>query len=160
MKQNKGFTLIELLAVIVILAIIALIATPIVLNMIANARKSAAKSSTLGYVDSIEYYAGFHQADPNGTDLGIAGYNVAVPAGDCNVTTTGDSVCGRFVAAVNAKSKGEAPKAGWFTTNNSGEVQAADLQYNGYTCHYVKGQDTTCDKADITAKVDTTTLAS
>ena len=34
MKRKKGFTLIELLAVIVILAIIALIATPIILNMI------------------------------------------------------------------------------------------------------------------------------
>ena len=30
---KKGFTLIELLAVIIILAIIALIATPIILNM-------------------------------------------------------------------------------------------------------------------------------
>lgn len=39
--KNKGFTLIELLAVIVILAIIALIATPIVLGIIEDARKSA-----------------------------------------------------------------------------------------------------------------------
>ena len=48
MKNRKGFTLIELLAVIVILAIIALIATPIILNMISKARKSAAKDSALG----------------------------------------------------------------------------------------------------------------
>ena len=41
MKKNKGFTLIELLAVIVILAIIALIATPIVLNLINSAKKGA-----------------------------------------------------------------------------------------------------------------------
>ena len=33
-EKNKGFTLIELLAVIVILALIALIATPIILNVI------------------------------------------------------------------------------------------------------------------------------
>ena len=32
--RKKGFTLIELLAVIVILAVIALIATPIILNII------------------------------------------------------------------------------------------------------------------------------
>ena len=37
--KRKGFTLIELLAVIVVLAIIALIATPIVMNTIKNARK-------------------------------------------------------------------------------------------------------------------------
>ena len=53
MKNKKGFTLIELLAVIVILAIIALIAVPIVLNMINSARKSAARSAALGYVDAI-----------------------------------------------------------------------------------------------------------
>ncbi len=41
---NKGFTLIELLAVIIILAIIALIATPIILNVIDDAKRSAGLS--------------------------------------------------------------------------------------------------------------------
>ena len=41
-KRNKGFTLVELLAVIVILA---LIATPIILNVINDAKKQAAKDS-------------------------------------------------------------------------------------------------------------------
>lgn len=54
MKKNKGFTLIELLAVIVILAIIALIATPIILGVIEDARKSSAESSALGYIDAVE----------------------------------------------------------------------------------------------------------
>ena len=40
-KRKKGFTLIELLAVIVILAIISMIAIPIVLNIIGDTRKSA-----------------------------------------------------------------------------------------------------------------------
>ena len=42
--KKKGFTLIELLAVIIILAVVALIATPIVLNVIDDARSSAALS--------------------------------------------------------------------------------------------------------------------
>ena len=53
-EKNKGFTLVELLAVIVILAIIALIATPIILNVINNAKKEAAKDSFYGYMDAIE----------------------------------------------------------------------------------------------------------
>lgn len=52
--KKKGFTLIELLAVIVVLAIIALIATPIVLNLINNAKEGAAKSSATSYVKAVE----------------------------------------------------------------------------------------------------------
>lgn len=48
--KNKGFTLIELLAVIVILAIIALIATPIILGIINDARDEAkARSAEMVY---------------------------------------------------------------------------------------------------------------
>ena len=53
-EKNKGFTLVELLAVIVILALIALIATPIILNVINDAKKQAAKDSAYGYMDAIE----------------------------------------------------------------------------------------------------------
>ena len=56
MRNKKGFTLIELLAVIIILAVIALIATPIVLNVIDSARKSANKDSAYGLLDSAKLY--------------------------------------------------------------------------------------------------------
>ena len=55
-EKNKGFTLVELLAVIVILALIALIATPIILNVINDAKKQAAKDSAYGYMDAVEKY--------------------------------------------------------------------------------------------------------
>ena len=55
-EKNKGFTLVELLAVIVILALIALIATPIILNIIKDAKRSAAKNSAYGYIDAVEKY--------------------------------------------------------------------------------------------------------
>ena len=52
--MKKGFTLIELLAVIVILAIIALIATPIVLSIINDSKESAVIRSAEFYVDAVE----------------------------------------------------------------------------------------------------------
>ena len=55
-EKNKGFTLVELLAVILILALIALIATPIILNVINDAKKQAAKDSAYGYMDAVEKY--------------------------------------------------------------------------------------------------------
>ena len=52
--RNKGFTLIELLAVIVILAIIAFIATPIILGIINDTKKEASKRSVEMYAKAVE----------------------------------------------------------------------------------------------------------
>lgn len=80
MKMNKkGFTLIELLAVIVILAIIALIATPIVLNVVDNAKKSAANSEARMIVSGIEKYCTMALFG----DASLTGANSA----DCTATT-------------------------------------------------------------------------
>ena len=53
---KKGFTLIELLAVIIILAIVALIATPIILNVIDDARVSAGRSEANMILSGINNY--------------------------------------------------------------------------------------------------------
>ena len=52
--KKKGFTLIELLAVIVILAVIALISMPLVLNTIDKAKKGAAIESANGIISAAE----------------------------------------------------------------------------------------------------------
>ena len=52
--KKKGFTLIELLAVIVILAIIALIATPLVLKYIETARTNSKITSVQNYMKAVE----------------------------------------------------------------------------------------------------------
>lgn len=54
--KKCGFTLIELLAVIIILAIIALIATPIILNVIVDARKSAGMSEAKMIYSAVNEY--------------------------------------------------------------------------------------------------------
>lgn len=56
MKKNnkKGFTLIELLAVIVILAIIGLIATPVILGIVNNVKEFSMLRSSDMYLDSLE----------------------------------------------------------------------------------------------------------
>lgn len=54
MKKKKGFTLIELIAVLVIMAIIALIVTPLVMTIIRKAKDSAAKRSVDAYGRSID----------------------------------------------------------------------------------------------------------
>ena len=51
--KKLGFTLIELLAVIVILAIIALITTPLITGIVGKAKKGGAESSALGWIDAV-----------------------------------------------------------------------------------------------------------
>ena len=73
MKNKLGFTLIELLAVIIILAIVALIATPIVLDVIDDARISAGRSEANIIYNGINNYCINEemaaQLDPNYTRI-------------------------------------------------------------------------------------------
>lgn len=86
MKMNKkGFTLIELLAVIVVLAIIALIATPIVMNTIKKSQNGADARSVEAYGKAIEssyyQYALEHNGEyPTATfqNLDLSGNGAAV----------------------------------------------------------------------------------
>lgn len=115
MKSNKGFTLIELLAVIVILAIIALIATPTILGVIETARLGAAKSSGLGYVDAVEkqYAIDMLETDEDKKVLTIA------QDGTIDVGNT------------TLELKGQAPKAGTVTFDQTkGTILSATLQFN------------------------------
>ena len=67
MNMKKGFTLIELLAVIVILAIIALIATPIILDIINDAREESNERSVELYGTAIKN--AIANSELNGTQI-------------------------------------------------------------------------------------------
>ena len=61
--KRKGFTLIELLAVIVILAVIALISIPMILNTVEKSKEGAAKVSAENYLDAVEKYIAIQEID-------------------------------------------------------------------------------------------------
>jgi prepilin-type N-terminal cleavage/methylation domain-containing protein len=72
MKNKKnGFTLIELLAVIIVLAIIALIATPIIFNVIENAKIKSLENSCYGVIDAVrtKYAEGLLNSENGLVDL-------------------------------------------------------------------------------------------
>ena len=72
--KKKGFTLIELLAVIVVLAIIALIATPIVMNVIKKANEGAAERSADNYIKAVETLIATEKLD--GTPVADGKYQI------------------------------------------------------------------------------------
>ena len=83
--KKKGFTLIELLAVIVILAVIALIATPLIMNVINDAKKNAFKDSAYGIIKAVELRAMQQSVE------GLGGtYKVTITGDNSDITYSGD----------------------------------------------------------------------
>ena len=116
MKSNKGFTLIELLAVIVILAIIALIATPTILGVIETARKGSAESSALGYIDAVEKQIAIDMLEQE-----AAGKVLAKTSGSLTVGTDDTKLT----------VKGTKPTSGTVTVDeNKGTITGANLVIN------------------------------
>ena len=117
--MKKGFTLIELLAVIIILAIVALVATPIILNVIDDARKSAAESEANMIVSGINNYCATSEMKKQmgtfveGTDV------------DCTKTALDTTAISKMVQLGNASVSGSA-------TFSGGKVTAITVVSNGY----------------------------
>ena len=77
---KNGFTLIELLAVIVILAIIALIATPIILGIINDAREKANERSVELYASAVRNgIAAYQLREMKEVEAGTYGTNNPLP---------------------------------------------------------------------------------
>ncbi len=132
-KNTKGFTLIELLAVIVILAIIALIATPIVLNLIDKARKGAAESSAYAYINAAEKAAVVTLMDNTGINLNQA--SCAVSASGKTLICSGGSISEGSSVSFDLDIKGDLPtgESDKIIFDASGAVSSADLTINNYS---------------------------
>ena len=87
-KKKMGFTLIELIAVLVIMAIIALIVTPLVLNIIRKARISADKRSVDAYGRSIEYAIATYLLDTGNFPTSISDLTIEYSGDEVVCTTT------------------------------------------------------------------------
>ena len=86
--KKKGFTLIELIAVLVIMAIIALIATPLVMNIIRKARISADKRSVDAYGRSIELAIASYLLDTGKFPTEVSELTIEYSGNQVECTTT------------------------------------------------------------------------
>ena len=129
--KRKGFTLIELLAVIIVLAIIALIATPIIFNVIENAKIKSLENSCYGVIDAVrtKYAEGLLNSENGLVDL------------------TGD--------VANLTIAGEHPYMGTWTIDNSKDSAERGIKIEGVKFASMKNY--TCSNVDengaITNKV-------
>lgn len=118
--KKQGFTLIELLAVIVILAIIALIATPIVLNVIENSKEKAVERSAENYMDAIELMLMTDLLDE--PTIANGSYKVLSDGSLCNETECVDSKCTELKCVegktIKVAINGEQPTGGVVSISN------------------------------------------
>ena len=128
--MKKGFTLIELLAVIVILAIIALIATPIILGIINDAREKANESSVELYGRAVRNAIAAYQ---------LTGKSAPESFDDLNVEKDGDIECATE------------------ELYSDGNFYIADCTVNGVAVDYTYGTKikTICTAKDSTKKSST-----
>ena len=120
--KKKGFTLIELLAVIIILAIIALIATPMVLNVIEDTKKSAAKTEAIHIVDGVNKYCAM-------VDLKNQLGETTVEA--CGASLDKAAIANKMIEGGNYDSA--------TISYANGKVTSATVVSNGYTVTYTNG---------------------
>ena len=138
MKNTKGFTLIELLAVIVILAIIALIATPMILGVIDSAKKGAAESSAYGYIDAVEkstlknMLANASEAKIVDDTYKISDAGKKLVAENETVTVGEDT----NPVTISVDFKGKNPENDGTIIVEGGEITSATLKINGYDITY------------------------
>ena len=120
--KAQGFTLIELLAVIVILAIIALIATPIVLGIIDDAKESAQIRSSEMYLKGVANAVMKENLEQEGN----------FKPTECTITSEGNLDCDDKEGILEVEVDGEKPKNGKITFEE-GKIKEVKLEYETAT---------------------------
>ena len=135
--KRKGFTLIELLAVIVILAVISLIATPMILGVIETSKESSAKVSAYGYIDAVETQVAINELDANKTNIEDGVYEV-------------EDLKNTYGLVV----KGELPTSNSWVKIEKGQVVDYSLKIGEYVVNYSESGVTITKGGKITTKPD------
>jgi|GEM_PF-4416034 len=136
--KRKGFTIIELLAVIVVLAIIALIVTPMIMTTINSAREGSVKASILNIIDSVETKASTMLIN----DSNFLGVTYSIFNG---VLSNGSDVL---------EVKGKLPTAGNITYNADGSVELSFWDDTTKSCFVKKVTDETVSKKGVSEEGD------
>ena len=153
--KEKGFTLIELIAVLVIMAIIALIVTPLVMNIIRKARTSADKRSIDAYGRSIELAIAGYLMDKGSFPTSIDQLTIEYSGDEVVCTTTqintdssvylaGCTVGGRSVENYTYGKEETTPTPS-YTAYSVGD----HVSYNGVTYYVIEDTDTTNDTVKL-----------
>ena len=135
MNSKKGFTLIELLAVIVILAIIALIATPLVLKYIEKSRQESKVDSAYSFVRNLETEIANYSIKNNGKK-----YN-GQPSDKGYYEL--DSFNG---SEIDTTVKGDKPNSIKVCLSSLGQVEKAMFEYGKYYVSYDDKKGSISDK--------------
>ena len=143
MRENyKGFTLVELLAIIVILTIIALITTPVILNVIEKSRLNAAKDKAWGTIDAVRI--AYATAQTSEQEVGLP-YTIKYPKTSASDSSTDSSTGGGtgngYINNAEVKASGENPTEGTVTISNNGTITASSLKFDNYYCSTINGKN-------------------
>ena len=133
--KKKGFTLIELLAVIVILAIIALIATPLVLKYIEKSRKESKVDSAYSFVRNLETEIANFSIKNNGKKYS----GQPTDKGYYELTSFENS-------EIDTTVKGDKPNSIKICLSSLGQVEKAMLEYGKYYVSYDGKKGSISDK--------------
>ncbi|MBS7020850.1 MAG: type II secretion system protein [Firmicutes bacterium] len=131
MKKRQGFTLIELLAVIVILAVIALIATPLIMGTITKAKKNAFKDTAYGILKAGEKYTAEILLKSENT---YEGETITLPNHDKLDYKGQDPIGGQMIISKQGDISLVIYNNSWCVIKKSSDKDAKVEKYNKNTC--------------------------
>lgn len=141
---KKGFTLVELLAVIVILAVIALITTPIITGILRDSQKEAFKDSVSSLIKVTQnYYAGITYNDEGLLPVKITYNNKTPTAKGIDKNNTCKAISKNILDY-----SGENPDSGSILITKEGKVSFALYNKNLNTCVQKGENDKTAEFVD------------